>query len=89
MKKRVLQPGRDSSTAEYELSTVIDTTPKQTRLATRRHKQFLRMLRGAGLAMHGLHVVRDARAEFIVPASDRSSLRDFPRGVANDHDHDQ
>ena len=28
-------------------------------------------------------IVRDARAELIAPASDLSSLRDFPRGVAN------
>ena len=44
---------------------LIHCSPKQIRLAAQRHKHFVQMPCGAGLATRSFHAMREARAELV------------------------
>jgi hypothetical protein len=64
---------------QVELSAVlIDCAPQQVRLATQRHKYFVKVPCGAGLATRRFHAACEACTELIAPASDRFVADDNP-----------
>ncbi|SAL66717.1 hypothetical protein AWB65_06384 [Caballeronia humi] len=64
---------------DIEFGTVlINSPPQQIRLAAQRHKYFVQMPGGAGLAASGLHAVGKARAKFVAPSPNRFVTDDNP-----------
>ena len=57
---------------------LIDGAPQEVRLAAQRHKDFVKVPCGAGLATRRFHTACEARTEFIAPASDRFITDDNP-----------